>query len=267
MNHDSRHHLFKQYKNNLKHENKVVFSWRVIILVLFFSIWEIASRMYWVDPLFFSSPSEVFSVLIDEFSDGSIISHLQITLFESVMGLLIGTIMGIIIATILWSSPWFSKLVNPYLVIMNAMPKVALGPLIIVVLGPGYLSIIAMGATIPVITTALLVYSAFKEVDPNYEKVLKSFGATKGQIFRRALFPASLPAMVSTLKVNISLSWAGVIVGEFLVSKEGLGYLIIYGFQVYDFSLVISSLILITICTAIMYKIVEGIEGWLIKQT
>lgn len=268
MKHESEdHRLFEDYKNKLKHEKKVVFTWQAIILITFFAFWELASRMYWIDPLLFSSPSEIFSVLVKKFSDGSIVSHLQVTLFETVLGFLIGTIMGIIIASILWSSLRFSKIMDPYLVIMNAMPKVALGPIIIVALGPGYISIIAMGAIISVIITTLVVYSAFREVDPNYEKVLKSFGANRRQIFKEAVFPATLPAMISTLKVNVGLSWVGVIVGEFLVSKEGLGYLIIYGFQVFDFSLVMSSLILIAIFAAIMYKIVERIEGWLIKNT
>src|SRR5690625_3177817 len=147
------------------------------------------------------------------------------------------------------------------------MPKVALGPIIIVALGPGYLSIIAMGAIVSVVITTLVVYSAFKEVDPNFDKVLKSFGATRWQCFKEAIFPATLPTMISTLKVNVGLSWVGVIVGEFLVSKNGLGYLIIYGFQVFDFTLVMASLILIAVFAAIMYKIVEQIEKWLIKHT
>ncbi|MGY0693210.1 ABC transporter permease [Virgibacillus sp. FSP13] len=260
-------HLFENYKNQLKREKKIVFSWQIIILISFFAIWEIASRLYWIDPLLFSSPSKVVNQLIDKFSDGSIISHVQVTLVETVLGFIIGTLLGILIATILWTSRRLSKIMDPYLVIGNAMPKVALGPIIIVALGPGYISIIAMGAIISVVITTLVVYSGFREVDPNYEKVLKSFGATRWQCFKEAIFPATLPTMISTLKVNVGLSWVGVIVGEFLVSKEGLGYLIVYGFQVFDFTLVMSSLILIAIVAGIMYKIVEKIESWLIKHT
>src|SRR5699024_11944140 len=115
--------------------------------------------------------------------------------------------------------------------------------------------------------TALVVYAGFNDVDDQYQKVLKSFGASKWQCFKEAIFPATLPTMISTLKVNVGLSWVGVIVGEFLVSKNGLGYLIIYGFQVFDFTLVMSSLLLISIFAAIMYKVVEKIESWLIKHT
>lgn len=267
MKHTSDMKLFHQYKSQLKKEKKIVFSWQLLILISFFALWEIASRLYWVDPLLFSSPSRVFKLIFGKIMDGSIIIHVQVTLFETVLGFVIGTFAGIVIATILWSSLRFSKIMDPYLVIMNAMPKVALGPIIIVSLGAGYLSIIMMGAIISVIITTLVVYAAFKEVDPNYEKVLKGFGATRWQIFKDAIFPATLPTMISSLKVNVGLSWVGVIVGEFLVSKDGLGYLIIYGFQVFDFTLVMASLLLISVFAAIMYKVVEKIEAWLIKHT
>lgn len=259
--------LFNNYKNNLKRERRIVLLWQLIIFISFFSLWEVASRLYWIDPLLFSSPTEIYHLLYEKFSDGSMFTHVQITLFETLLGFLIGTILGIIIASVLWSSEKLSNILDPYLVILNAMPKVALGPIIIVALGPGYGSIIAMGAIVSVIITTLVVYSGFREVDPNYEKVLKSFGANRWQCFKEAIFPATLPTMISTLKVNVGLSWVGVIVGEFLVSKQGLGYLIIYGFQVFDFTLVMSSLILIAIFAAVMYKVVEKLEGWLIKHT
>lgn len=264
---DSDNQLYKDYKNQVNHERKIIFLWQLIILVSFIALWEIASRMDWINPSIFSFPSEIFSILLEKFSDGTILSHLQITLFETVLGLLIGTIVGIISAAVLWSSLRLSRIMNPFLVGLNAMPKVALAPIIIVAIGPGYVSAIGMGAIISAINTALVIYIAFREVDPNYEKVLKTFAANRRQVFREAVFPAALPAMISILKVNIGLSWAGVIVGEFLILKEGLGYLIIRGFQGSDFPLVISILVIIALCAVIMYKIVERIEKWLIKST
>ncbi|MBR7794570.1 ABC transporter permease subunit [Agaribacter marinus] len=259
--------LFKAYLSKVKKETKIVYTWQVSILITFVLLWEIASRLYWIDPLLFSSPTTICQVIIEKFSNGSLFTHLEVTLLETIAGFLIGTLFGILLAISLWTSKRFSRIMDPYLVILNAMPKVALGPIIIVALGPGYVSIIAMGAIISVIITTLVVYSAFNEVDPNFEKVLISFGASKWQIFKHAIFPATLPAMISTLKVNVGLSWVGVIVGEFLVSKQGLGYLIIYGFQVFDFSLVMASLVLIAIFAAIMYKFVERMEAWLIKHS
>lgn len=259
--------ILEKHLQGLKKEKRVVLGWQIFILVGFFGFWELASRKNWVDPLLFSSPTKVYDLLIQKFSDGSMISHTFVTLVETLLGFIIGTLLGIVLASLLWSSTRFSKITDPYLVILNAMPKVALGPIIIVALGPGYISIIAMGAIISVIITTIVVYTGFREVDPNYEKVLLSFGATRWQCFKSAVFPANLPVMISTLKVNVGLSWVGVIVGEFLVSKEGLGYLIVYGFQVFDFTLVMAALILIAIFAAIMYKVVERIEGWLIKHT
>lgn len=267
MNKQSDVHLLEKYKLSLKKERKIILGWQFVILVVFFVIWEVASRFYWIDPLIFSSPSRVIQLLLEKFSDGSMLLHVQITLFETILGFVLGTILGVVFATILWSSVRLANIMDPYLVILNAMPKVALGPMIIVALGPGYPSIIMMGAIISVIITTIVVYSAFNEVDPNYTKVLKSFGATRWQCFKEAIFPATLPTIISSLKVNVGLSWVGVIVGEFLVSKNGLGYLIIYGFQVFDFTLVMSSLILIAIIAAIMYKLVEKIESSLIKHT
>lgn len=259
--------LYERYLKGLKREKKIVFTWQTGILLLFIALWELASRFYWIDPLIFSSPSRIVDSLVSQFANGSIFTHLSVTLFETVLGFIIGTVGGIIIATMLWSSVRFSKIMDPYLVIMNAMPKVALGPIIIVALGPGYLSIIMMGFLISVIVTTLVVYSAFTNVDENYLKVLKSFGATRRQCFKEAVFPSALPTMISTLKVNVGLSWVGVIVGEYLVSSEGLGYLIIYGFQVFDFTLVMSSLVIIAVLAAVMYKLVEKLEKWLLAHT
>lgn len=259
--------FYDNYLKAIKVEKRVVTIWQFLLFIIFVFLWELASRFRFIDPLLFSSPTKISRLIYEKVLDGSMLTHLQYTLFETILGFIIGTMLGIILASILWSSERFAKISDPYLVIFNAMPKVALGPIIIVALGPGFLSIIMMGAIISVIITTLVVYSAFNEVDPNYQKVLKSFGATRAQCFKEAIFPATLPTMISTLKVNVGLSWVGVIVGEFLVSNQGLGYLIIYGFQVFDFTLVMSSLVIIALLAAIMYKGVEKIESWLIKHT
>jgi NitT/TauT family transport system permease protein len=183
-----------------------------------------------------------------------------------VFGFVLGTFLGTLLAAILWWSPIIQKILDPYLVILNAMPKVALGPILIVALGPSFTSIVAMGAIISVIITTIVVYTSFKEVDPNYLKVLQTFGATRAQCFKEAILPASFPVIISTLKVNVGLSWVGVIVGEFLVSSKGLGYMIIYGFQVFNFTLVMLSLLVIAVFATIMYQLVDLLEKKLIKS-
>ncbi|KMK77775.1 ABC transporter permease [Alkalihalobacillus pseudalcaliphilus] len=257
--------LHHNYLQSLRKQKWIVFSVQLSILITFISLWEIAARAQWIDPLLFSMPSRIWDLMVARIQDGSLFLHTSFTLFETILGFLIGTLVGVLLAALLWWSPFLQKVLDPYLVVLNSMPKVALGPLLIVGLGPNFTSILAMGALISVIITTIVVYSAFREVDVNYIKVLQTFGATKGQTFGNAILPASMPTIISTLKVNVGLSWVGVIVGEFLVSKQGLGYLIIYGFQVFNFTLVLMSLVVIAILATVMYKLVEMLEKRLIQ--
>lgn len=258
--------LHEQYKQKKKKESIQIRLSQLSILIFFFFIWEGAARMRWIDPLLFSMPSRVWNLFVEKVADGSLINHTSVTLFETIAGFILGTVLGTIIAAILWWSPFFSRVVDPYLVVLNSMPKVALGPILIVGLGPGYFSIIAMGAMISIIITTIVVYNAFRSVDTNYLKVVQTFGSTKTQSFSSVILPASFPTIISTLKVNVGLSWVGVIVGEFLVSKQGLGYMIIYGFQVFNFNLVLLSLLIIAILATVMYQGVELLEKKLIKH-
>ncbi|WP_332633859.1 ABC transporter permease [Halalkalibacter flavus] len=258
--------LHKKYLASLKRENRQVLVVQLGILISFFVFWEVAARQRWIDPLLFSMPSRIWNLLVTRVSDGSLFTHASVTMFETLFGFMLGTGIGTLLAAILWWSRFISKVLDPYLVVLNSMPKVALGPILIVGLGPGFTSIIAMGALVSVVITTMVVFTAFREVDSNYLKVMNTFGASKKQTFRYVIFPASLPTIISTLKVNVGLSWVGVIVGEFLVSKQGLGYLIIYGFQVFNFTLVLMSLLTIAILATIMYKIVEALEQKLLKQ-
>lgn len=257
--------LYDQYLAKKRRRKKFIFITQIVLLVVFIVMWEVLSRNHFIDPLIFSSPTKVAQLMIDKFSDGTLLYHLRYTVFETILGFILGTVGGIIIASILWSSKRLADIIDPYLVVLNAMPKVALGPMIIVALGPGMFSIITMGAIISVIITTIVVYSAFNEVNPNYLYVVRSFGASRSTCFKEVIFPATIPTMISTLKVNVGLSWVGVIVGEFLVSNQGLGYLIIYGFQIFDFTLVMTSLVIIACLAAIMYIVVERLEKMLIK--
>jgi NitT/TauT family transport system permease protein len=258
--------LHRNYIQSLKITKRWVRLYQAIIFFVFFSSWELASQRQWIDPLLFSSPSKIWNLLLEKIQDGSLVTDIGVTLTETVLGFILGTLLGTILAAILWWSPMISRILDPYLVILNAMPKVALGPILIVALGPGYTSIIAMGAIISIIITTLVVYTSFKEVDPNYLKVLQTFGATRLQCFKEAILSASFPTIISTLKVNVGLSWVGVIVGEFLVSSRGLGYMIIYGFQVFNFTLVFLSLLVVAVFATIMYQLVAFLEKKIIKE-
>ncbi len=252
---------YEQYIHQERRTKRNVLFTQFLLFVLFVGVWELASTQNWINPLLFSSPSRISELFINKIGDGTLLVHIAATTGETLASFVIATIFGTACAAILWWAPFVSKVSDPYLVVLNAMPKVALGPILIVALGPGYISIIAMGVLISFVITTLVVYAAFHETDQNYIKVIETFGGDKKQVFQEVTLPAAIPTIISTLKVNVGLSWVGVIVGEFLVSKKGLGYMIIYGFQVFNFTLVLLSLFIIAILATFMYTGVGMLEN------
>lgn len=258
------------YAEHLKRNKKLTAaagSTQFAILVLFLGLWELAGRSKWIDPLLFSFPSRLFNQLWSGLYGGSLWPHIGVTVSETVAGFILGTLLGTALAALLWWFPFLSRVLDPYLVVLNSMPKVALGPIFIVGLGPGFMSIVAITLSVTVIITTLNIYNRFREIDNGYIKVVRLFGANRMQLFKLVILPGSFPVIISTLKVNVGLSWVGVIVGEFLVAKSGLGYQIIYGFQVFNFTLVLSSLVVIGIVATAMYQFVALLEkrlteGW-----
>ncbi|PWW00652.1 NitT/TauT family transport system permease protein [Paenibacillus cellulosilyticus] len=252
--------LFVKHKSRSRRRTVAVMLVRAVILVLFIGLWEVAGRNKWIDPLLFSFPSRIGNLLLDMIRDGSIWPHVGMTVGETVVGFVLGTLIGTLIAALLWWFPFVSRVLDPYLVVLNSMPKVALGPIFIVALGPGFTSIVVTTLSVTVIITTLNIYNQFREVEEGLVKVVRLFGASRLQTFWYVIIPASFPVIISTLKVNVGLSWVGVMVGEFLVAKLGLGYLIIYGFQVFNFTLVLASLVIIAIVATVMYQLVTLLE-------
>lgn len=236
------------------------------LLVLFFALWEIAARLKWIDPFIMSQPSRVLKTIVNLAADGSLFKHTGITVLETVVGFLSGTILGTLIAIALWWSDFAAKVLDPYLVVLNALPKTALGPIILVWIGGTASSIIVMALLISIVVTILNVYLAFITCDEDKIKLLTTLGATKLQILTKVVLPASMPAIISVLKINVGLSLVGVIVGEFLVSKAGLGYLIIYGGQVFKMDLVMTSVLILAAAAALMYLSVAWLEKKLNKM-
>lgn len=260
------HSLYQDYQHRKRRSRRVVLFTQLSILFSLILLWEIAGRLKWLDVLIFSYPSKVFAQIWKDILSGDLWPHLGTTVLETAAGFLLGTLVGTLLAVLIWWSPFLSKVLDPYMVVFNSMPKVALGPIFIVLFGGGFTAIVMTTLSITVIITTLVVNSSFNEVDPNLIKVVRTFGGSRKDIFRKVILPASFPAIVSTLKVNVGMAWVGVIVGEFLVAKEGLGYLIIYGFQVFNFTLVLSSLVIIAVAATGMYQLVVYIERRLIRE-
>jgi NitT/TauT family transport system permease protein len=203
--------------------------------------------------------------LTNLYNEGELFHHIGITCLETIVGFVLGTIIGTIIAVILWGSEFLSKVLEPYLVILNSLPKIALGPIFIIWIGAGSGAIIVMALAISLIVTILEVLNGFLAVDQEKIKLVKTFGATKFQTLTKVVLPSNIPTIINALKINVGLSWVGVIVGEFLVSKAGLGYLIVYGGQVFQLDLVMTSVLILAAAAAIMYQGVVSLEKILMK--
>ncbi|NLN48114.1 MAG: ABC transporter permease [Clostridiales bacterium] len=251
------HYNFLKNKVMLK---RAVFFSRIVILILIFAAWEIAANMKWIDPFIMSQPTRMIRAAINLSKDGSLFLHTGVTLFETIVGFTLGTVLGTLIAIILWWSDFLAKVMDPYLVVLNALPKTALGPVILVWIGGTTKSIIIMALLVSIIVTIISVYTSFSNCDEEKIKLLKTFGASKWQVLKLVVLPSNIPSIISALKINVGLSLVGVIVGEFLVSRAGLGHLIIYGGQVFQMDMVMLSVIILAITAAVLYLSVLWIE-------
>ena len=233
---------------------------RIFILIAFLILWEVAANMKLIDPFLTSSPSRMLKSFLSFYENGTLFNHIGVTCYETILGFSLGTILGTIIAIILWWFPFTAKILDPYLVVLNALPKVALAPIIIFWVGNGTSAIIVIALLISIVTTIISVFTGFTEIDKEKLLLMKTFQANKLQILRYLVIPYCIPVFISALKINVGLSWVGVIMGEFLVAREGLGFLIVYGGQISQLDMVMMSIIILSIIAFIMYEVVAIVE-------
>ncbi len=254
----------KIYLRKQKIRKIEIFSTQIFIVVAFIAIWEILARTGKIDSFITSQPSRILKTFFN-LSSNDLLKHLKITCIETIIGFLLGTGLGSIIAIILWWSPFISKVSEPFLVILNSLPKIALGPVIIIWVGAGMPAIIVMALSISLIVTILEILNGFIHTNQDKVKMAQTFNANKLQILTKIIIPSNIPTFFNTLKVNIGLSLVGVITGEFLVSKGGLGYLIVYGGQVFQLDLVMTSVIILAVVAALLYQSIVFLEKRIVK--
>ena len=248
-----------------RHHRQVAFM-RLLLLVLFLIIWEISANTGLIDSFFFSSPSQVVILLWEMCMDYSIFGHAGITLFETLLSFFLVFLISLVTATLLWYSPKLSEILEPYLVMLNSLPKSALAPLFIVWLGTGTTTIIAAGISVAVFGSIISFYTAFTQCDNEKITLIYTLGGNKTDVFSKVVLPSSVPLLLSTTKVNIGLALVGVIIGEFLAARRGLGYLIIYGSQVFQLNLVILNILLLCLIAMGFYKGIQLIEHTIRKK-
>ena len=257
---------YVQYLKEIKRRKFLVFSVQIFIFIFSILIWQLLSDFGVINTFITSSPKKIISTIIQLYLGNNLWKHIWITFYETIISFLLGTILGIIIAIILWYCPFIAKVIDPYLTIFNSLPKVSLGPILIIWVGANIKSIIVMALLISLIVTIISVYNGFMSTDRSKIKLLISLGANRWQLLRYLILPYNYKVIISCLKINISMSLIGVIMGELLVSKSGIGYLIMYGSQVFNLDLVMMGIIILMIVSYVMYLMVSYLEKILIKD-
>lgn len=230
------------------------------IFILLIIVWEVGANIGFIDSFIFSSPSRVIHCAVDMSKDGTLFYHVGVTMLETLVSFAFVNIFGIAVAVLLWWNDNVSKVMEPYLVVLNSLPKSALAPVFIVWLGNNMKTIIIAAISVSVFGTIIALYTDFKEVEEDKVKLIRTLGGTKKDVLWRVVLPSNIPSMISLMKVNIGLSLVGVIIGEFLAAKAGLGYLIIYGSQVFKLNWVILSIVILCVLATILYKFLSAIE-------
>lgn len=260
----SKEHI--KYLKKLRKEKFLVGLFQILILVIFIIVWEVLSREKIINPFIFSSPSLVVKTINNLIINYNLVSHILTTLYETLIAFILGISLSFGIAIILYEFKMLNRILDPYLTMLNSLPKVALGPLIIIIAGANTKSIIVMALLINLIVGIMSIYNGFNNIDPDLIKLFKTLQASKKDILFKLTIPASYKTIISSLKLNISMTLIGVIMGEFLVSRKGIGYLIIYGTQVFNLNMVISGIVILSVISFLLYKIIMGIEKRLLRE-
>ena len=255
-----------KYLKKIKREKILITIIQLSLLIGFIVIWEIFSKYNIINSFIFSSPSKILNTIITLYKDNNLFPHIFITSFEVIISFSLSTILGFLIALIFYIFPILKKILDPFITMINSLPKVALGPLIIIWMGANIKSIIFMALLINLIVTFITIHNGMVSIDNDKLKLFKVFNATKKDIIIKLIIPSSKNEIISALKLNISMSLIGVIMGEFLSCKKGIGYLILYGTQVFNLSLVMAGILLLLLLSFIFFCIINYIDKKLVNN-
>ena len=256
----------KQYLLRVRRKKYMIHVSRILLFLGFLFLWEISARCGWIDSFIFSSPSEIAETFGRMVRDQSLFTHISVTLMETLLSFALVVISGIGTAVLLWICPRLSKVLEPYLVTLNSLPKSALAPLLIVWLGANVRTIIVAGISVAIFGTVINLYTGFRETDPEKLKLIRTLGGTKKDELTKIVLPSSVPMILSVMKVNIGLCLVGVIIGEFIGARQGLGYLIIYSSQTFRLSTVLMSIIILCVIAMMLYAALNLVEKCVQKR-
>lgn len=248
-----------------KKNRLIVMLGRIFLTLLVIIVWEGFTRIGWLDSYYWSSPSVIAKTAWVQVMQHNLLSDLLYTSGSTIIGFVAGTFLGALLGLSFWWSRRYALISEPFLIILNAMPKLALAPIIVILLGIGFFSKVALAFALTVVVAALSAYSGVKSVDPDMEKLMYSLGAKRHQVFTKVVVPWSMPWIISSLRINIALALAGAIVGEFIASDKGVGRMIVYAGTILDIDLVWVGVIVLSLLSMVMYWGVVVLEKWLSK--
>ena len=248
----------------MKTADRQITLWRWGLLAALLLIWEFGSRIGWIDPFFFSSPSTILQTAAVKWQSGTLWRDIVYTASSTLLGFLLGTAVGSVLGLLFWFSRPVALVAEPWLVILNALPKLALAPVLVIIIGIGFASKVALAFLMTVVVAAMSAYGGVQTVDPALLTLLSSLGAGRWQTFTRLVVPSALPSMITGLRVNIALAMAGAMVGEFIASDRGLGRMIVYAGTVFDLPLVWVGVAVLSIVSIVMYAAVVLVEKLLL---
>ena len=254
-----------EYERKHKRKKRLILFTQLSIFILFITVWELLAKHGMINTFITSSPSNIIKTIINLYNTNNLFNHIWVTLYETILAFTLTLIISILISIILYKSDFLAKVIDPYLTLLNSLPKVALGPILIIWIGANEKSIITMGILITIIVSIQSIYNGFKNTPPIKIKLMKTFNASNKDIFLKLVFPQNIRTIVNTLKINTALCLVGIIMGEFLTSKAGIGYLILYGSQVFNSDLVMAGIFILIILSILIYKIITYIEKRLEK--
>jgi NitT/TauT family transport system permease protein len=248
-----------------RRNQRIVLMGRIFITLLVVLIWEGFTRIGWLDSYYWSSPTVIMQTAWTQAVENHLLSDMLYTSGSTIIGFIAGTSIGAVLGLSFWWSRRYALISEPFLIILNAMPKLALAPIIVILLGIGFFSKVALAFSLTVIVSALSAYSGVRSVDPDMEKLMYSLGAKRHQVFTKVVVPWSMPWIISSLRINIALALAGAIVGEFIASSQGIGRMIMYAGTILDIDLVWVGVVVLSILSVLMYWGVVVLEKWLSK--
>nr|WP_240936403.1 ABC transporter permease [Hydrogenophaga crocea] len=256
---------YRQWQSRERRRRHYIFATRIALLVAFLVLWEVLAKTHVVNPMLTSYPSALWPTFLELLNNGNLLGHTWATFKATLIGFVLSMVIGIGVAAGLWWSDFAHKVLDPFLVVANAMPKIAFVPIFYIWLGSEY-SVYGMAVAIAVFVTIMVVYDGFKSIDPNKIKLARTLGASRAQVLRLVVMPGSVPTLVAALKMNIGLALVGVIVGEFQSASAGLGFLIVNGSQVFQLNVVMTAIVVLGILSGLMYLVIARIEAMMARR-